>query len=359
MLSALPGLAALGALLFTFMSVEQSRTELGIAEQGQITSRFNAAIEHLGSQSVNVRLGGIYALQRILQDSPRDRSSIVQVLCAYLRQNAHVPASGFDKIKLDDLIYGRKANAASDVQAVISVLSKRPSVHPPEDIDLSATELRFASFSGKFQGAILGDSDLRGASLDETDLRGSYFAGANLEETTLTGANLKGAYFTDAILEFATFYGAKLSGADFSRVHAHEAELGEVGEPVTDLTKAIFAGADLREAYLEKAKLIGAILVDANLNGAFLNSANLRGARLSAADKSLTYELGTEDVGANASLRKAELIGADLRGADLRGVDLSGADLTRADLRGAKLSGVKLDGATLIGTRGLPPSLHP
>lgn len=53
----LPGLAALAALLFTWMQVGQASKELRISEQGQITNRFNAAVTNLGSDSVDVRLG--------------------------------------------------------------------------------------------------------------------------------------------------------------------------------------------------------------------------------------------------------------------------------------------------------------
>ncbi|MGI5353858.1 hypothetical protein ACQI4E_00855 [Streptomyces sp. CA-252508] len=62
----LPGLAAVAALLFTWVQVGRASKELRIAEQGQITSRFNAAIENLESKTLDVRLGGIYAMQRIM-----------------------------------------------------------------------------------------------------------------------------------------------------------------------------------------------------------------------------------------------------------------------------------------------------
>ena len=61
-------------------SEAQTRT----AEQGHITDRITKAIEHLGSESIAVRLGGIYALERILVDSPRDRNSILETLNAFL-----------------------------------------------------------------------------------------------------------------------------------------------------------------------------------------------------------------------------------------------------------------------------------
>jgi hypothetical protein len=55
-LAGLPGLAALVALLFTYQSVNATNVQLQIAEQGQITDRYNAAITNLGSGSIEVRL---------------------------------------------------------------------------------------------------------------------------------------------------------------------------------------------------------------------------------------------------------------------------------------------------------------
>ena len=68
--TALPGLAAVIALIFTYTAVRATGAQVQLSEQGQITDRYNAAITNLGSSSVDVRLGGIYALQRIMQDSP-------------------------------------------------------------------------------------------------------------------------------------------------------------------------------------------------------------------------------------------------------------------------------------------------
>jgi hypothetical protein len=91
----LVGVAAVAALWFTGQSVratnaqlQETRKQLQIQEQGQITDRYNAAITNLGSASVDVRLDGIYALQRIMQDSPRDQPTVVAVLCAFVRDNA-------------------------------------------------------------------------------------------------------------------------------------------------------------------------------------------------------------------------------------------------------------------------------
>jgi hypothetical protein len=49
----------------------QAREQLDIAQRGQVTERFTHAIDQLGHTALDVRIGGIYALERIANDSPR------------------------------------------------------------------------------------------------------------------------------------------------------------------------------------------------------------------------------------------------------------------------------------------------
>ena len=46
--------------------------QVHISREGQITERFTRAVDQLGNQNVDVRVGGIYALERIAKDSPPD-----------------------------------------------------------------------------------------------------------------------------------------------------------------------------------------------------------------------------------------------------------------------------------------------
>ena len=76
------GLAAVAALVFTALNFSllrrnseqadqwQRRTH-ELTEQGQVTDRYTKAIEQLGSDKLDVRIGGIYALERIARDSAR------------------------------------------------------------------------------------------------------------------------------------------------------------------------------------------------------------------------------------------------------------------------------------------------
>jgi hypothetical protein len=54
-------------------------------EERRVTELYTKAVEQLGNDKAPVRLGGLYALERLGQDNPKQRQTIVNVLCAYLR----------------------------------------------------------------------------------------------------------------------------------------------------------------------------------------------------------------------------------------------------------------------------------
>ena len=93
------GMAVLLSLLFTWENLQVTQDNLRITQeaatrsqdltrQGQITERFTRAIDQLGSDKDEVRLGGIYALGRIARDSPPDHWPIMEILTAYVRKRA-------------------------------------------------------------------------------------------------------------------------------------------------------------------------------------------------------------------------------------------------------------------------------
>lgn len=76
------GLFAAGALWFTARSFTLSR-------EGQVTDRYTKAITQLGSKKLDVRIGGIYALERVARDSARDHPTVMEVLTAFIREHSH------------------------------------------------------------------------------------------------------------------------------------------------------------------------------------------------------------------------------------------------------------------------------
>ncbi len=55
------------------------------AEQRRITELYTKAADQLGSDKTPVRLAGLHALERLAQNTPDQRQTIVDVICAYLR----------------------------------------------------------------------------------------------------------------------------------------------------------------------------------------------------------------------------------------------------------------------------------
>ncbi|MFF3299122.1 pentapeptide repeat-containing protein [Streptomyces sp. NPDC001741] len=329
----LPGLAALAALLFTWMQVDQANKELRISEQGQITNRFNAAVTNLGSDSLDVRMGGIYALERIMQDSVRDRATVVSVLTAYVRRHAPFPAKGEE----EERSASQDGQPPTDIEAVMHVLAERPlGTGGMPVLELARTDLSGLTAGqgrSEFADAIFRQADLSRAELAHANLSGAILEGAILRRADLAHASLTGAAMTKAVLS-----GARLTAADLISASLGAAHLD---------------GAELSGARLSQAVMKGTILRDANLSGAYLTSTGLQKADLSGADlrsAEMTY----------ADLTDADLTGADLSDAELTGTNLTGADLSDADLTGANLTGAtlvdaRLTGAKLKGVRGMPP----
>jgi Pentapeptide repeats (8 copies) len=214
LVTAVASIAALITALFTLVSVRATenqvqiaRQEQNTAEQGQITDRYNAAITNLGSPSIDVRLGGIYALQRLMKDSPRDQPTVIAVLCAFVR---------------DRSMSARKPHKppafllATDIQAAVTVVGTRNTANDGRAtvVDLDRVQLARGQFvRDNLVHADLTGTDLAGTDLTRADLTGAVLAGANLLGAPLTGADLQGAHLTSADLTRANFADARLKGA--------------------------------------------------------------------------------------------------------------------------------------------------
>jgi hypothetical protein len=73
-------------------TLETTRQQLNLTEQGQVTDRYTRAVEQLGHERAPVRLGALYSLDHLAQDNPEYRQTVVDVFCAYLRMPYTPPA---------------------------------------------------------------------------------------------------------------------------------------------------------------------------------------------------------------------------------------------------------------------------
>jgi hypothetical protein len=250
-------------------SDRNAQVTAALAEQGQLTDRYLRAVdqlgatdEHLGNKKLEIRIGGIYALERIALDSPRDQQPITEILTSYIRENAPYAAhSAQDPFPAEDPYGIEFPRVPLDVQAILTVLRRRSySYYIPEEyslsLDLSDTNLPGADLQQadlqradfrrtNLWGAYLRSANLRSANLQRADLRSAYLQEANLQEAYLQGANLQEAY-----LQGANLQEAYLVEADFQGAHLSGANLSEANLSGADLSEAILSGAYLSEAIL-------------------------------------------------------------------------------------------------------------
>jgi Pentapeptide repeats (8 copies) len=246
LIQALGGAALLIGLFFTWRSIraternlqitqETAAKNLAIAQDGQITERFTRAVEQLGSDKLEVRLGGIYGLERIARDSERDHWPIMEVLTSYIRGRASWPPKGDQPLegKQEAESNQLRPKLAIDIQAVLTVLGRRNRTFEQEGqwLSLERTDLRRADLQHlHLEWAQLGEAHLEEAIFGQVHLERAGLAGAHLERawliagTHLEGAGLIGAHLKDcwliaAYLEGADFLDADLEGADFRHAH--------------------------------------------------------------------------------------------------------------------------------------------
>lgn len=291
-------LAALLGAPFLIWTTWLRHKAVGVQKDDHMTDRISKAVEQLGAEktvkvrgkdgdgkditieetkpNLEVRIGAILSLERIAQDSTRhdkgrDHVRVMEILCAYVRQNAPaagaqdpgVVAGGQDGPHDALLAWARRlARPRADVQIALDVIARRSEtqkgVEAREPVRRRAEN---ALWRGAQPGAWAGyrldlrDTCLQGARLDRGDLRG-----ARLDRARLEGANLGEALLAGARLHQARLDGAAINAADLSRTDLREASLnGLQAQGATldfaDLAQAGLAGGQWRAATFDNALL--------------------------------------------------------------------------------------------------------
>jgi uncharacterized protein YjbI with pentapeptide repeats len=246
-----------GALLLVGLFLSWNTVEL--SREGHITDRLTHAVDQLGSvrpdgqPNLEVRIGGILALERIGRDSQRDSWTVVEILSAYVRNNSpwkegdEEPPVGF--------------RPRVDIQAAVTAIGRRPwekSESERQVVDLSKTDLRAA--------------DLTGANLARANLSSSHFCRANLTSACLDDADLSYANFQTARLDYASIRireQASLMKAEF-----YGSDLGDADLRGSQFFESSFRNANMHRSHLEgtstswEVDFGGAVIIGAHVEGA-------------------------------------------------------------------------------------------
>lgn len=229
-------LLQLTAGLLVVVGAAATWRQVQVNRDGHLTERFTRAIDQLGSDNRDVRIGGIYSLERIARNSPPDRNTVQYILGAFVRNHAPWPVGSPDGPRhptatVDEHLPWMRVRAP-DVQAAMGVLGRR---QPEEVVYLSRV-------------------DLRSIALRNAHLAGSQFRHANLARAVLDGVRLDHADLTAADLRRAYAERTRLTRANLTRAHLQGANLRDA-----DLSHADLRGANLAEAVLDRTVLAGAL----------------------------------------------------------------------------------------------------
>jgi Pentapeptide repeats (8 copies) len=172
-----------------YCNFEIGQKNLEVTEDKQVTERFSKSIEHLGSEKIDIRLGGIYALEQIAFDSAKYHWTIVEILSAFIREKSR--SNSADSVGVD-------------IQAALTVIGRRKQFPNDKVIDLRkislvGVELQNTNFSkADFSSTNLSNANLSGANLSEANLSLTNLIGADLSNAHLNGADLNNTHLDDS-----------------------------------------------------------------------------------------------------------------------------------------------------------------
>lgn len=181
-------------------------------ETGLITDRYRSAVEQLGSMDAAVRLGGLYSLQRIANDSDDDESTVYEVIAAFVRHRSTANSSGSFADEVD-------------YKAAIDLVTGAPPV-PPARFDLSGSVLMGQRFSAgrRLDWLFFRSSRWEDIAFFETAaIEGVKLEKSSWSDVQLLGASVRNVQFDDCrvemlyIEEFAHLYEVAFDGGSINK----------------------------------------------------------------------------------------------------------------------------------------------
>jgi hypothetical protein len=224
--------AALSGAVLAWAAFRQARTATRQAEiaskrhkeqtdadrQRRLTESYSRAVEQLASEKIEVRLGGIYTLEQISQESLSRYWTVMETLTAFVRErsqhnyaefkksderisplaHAHWEQKGKPEGKQDEIwaeAIQRGEPPAADIDAVLTVIKRRN--------EQSRGRERTNRWRFDLRQAVLKQANLWDAHLEGADLSGAHLEWANLRDAHLEWANLRDAHLEGADLRSA------------------------------------------------------------------------------------------------------------------------------------------------------------
>ena len=235
----------IGGVIAIILAVWRSRVaerQAGTAQQSLMNERYERGAEMLGSPTLAVRLGGIFALRRLAEEHPEQyHIQIMELLCAFVR---HPTKDSSVERPLD--LHHEFDNYMRTLRADVQEVMRTIGIRSPSGISLERSRgfklyLRDAHLVHlQVQDANLSCAWLTNANLTDVELPRANLSSARLRQATLFGAELRRADLSnaklwDANLRRAILQNANLSGTDFCGIDANSQEYGGLARGLTQV----------------------------------------------------------------------------------------------------------------------------
>ena len=236
--------------------ITSNASEIESPKQWRDDLTLKNSIEHLGHENDSVRIGGIYELFHLAEDTEELRQTIFNILCTHIRQTTS--KSKYRETHL--------SKPSEEVQSLLTLLFvQEHEIFKGLLINLEGSWLNGADLKkARLAKVVLTRAHLRRAELVRAQLQEANLHKAQIQGAFLAWAELQGAFLNSAQLQDTALAGAQLQGAKLDKAH---------------LQGAKFFGTHLQGATLSEAQLQGTELVQTHLQGTALFEAQLQGAK--------------------------------------------------------------------------------
>jgi len=187
---------------------EKTTKQIEVAIKGNLDSRFNNAVGHLGNESPTVVLGGIHVLHQIAVENKNYTQIVHNLFCSYLRENS---STLYDSVDFKTT----PTKCPIIIQTIVDFLFKpynnEKSVYFEFKSDLSFSKLINCNFQRidikkvSFDYCILENCDFTGDSIKNNLFSDSTFYHSTITNCSFNNRNMSNCYFSQSSLSDCHF----------------------------------------------------------------------------------------------------------------------------------------------------------
>lgn len=311
-----------GAFIFYGLYLNQRRlkvneNQLRVNEEGNVTERFKNAIEQLGNkESSTVRLGAIYSLNRIANDSVKDQKSIQKIICTHLI----------------DIAKGKQSN---EIQSILD-LFRENKIYEGELINLSGA---------KINNAIFEDINFSKSVSKRIEISNSRFTNVNFENSKIPLAKLHKCDFLPYnvinVKDLNSSLNNNLAQADINLSSINECNFYNVWFFKTRFHGAKFIKSNFNGCYLVEMQKQSGSIINSQFNNCLMHKSRMNSHRIyytrfsKCEMEEILFDSSniTNSIFIDTNLKKSNFRSCKLQGTIFKNVNLDGSNFEYTDLQ--------------------------